>query len=182
MFPKIKSCTIHELQNLKEKQSDPLMESLIDAGSSIKYMIVADTLNVEIKISPNDLKQISTFGRDSLAINYLEEYASKINAHMPDIDDNGEGLLKVKYDAKNNKLVWYCLTTCNKSQAGDAYNKTFYGLRKSYTDRTDAIVDAIVESDGKTEFIYQNSKGETVFSFVITGKEISNTRDAGAEK
>ena len=104
----------------------------------------------------------------------MEEYEQKINIHMPDINSSGEGMLKVKYDCDDNILIWYCLTTCDESQADEAYSQTLVSLRETYRNRTDAVVDAIVESNGRTQFVYQNSRGKSVFSFVITGKDISN--------
>lgn len=174
MFPKIKSNLIHELQDVIEKESDPLIMSLIEAGTSINYVVTADTINFKIRISPDDLKRKSTHSKEILAKNYLKEYEKKINSQMPDIDNSGEGMLKVKYDVDDNNLIWYCLTTCDESQADDAYHQTLLNLRETYRNRTDAVVDAIVESKGKTQFIYQSSKGKVVFSFTITGKDISN--------
>ena len=174
MFPKIKSNLIHELQDVVEKKSDPFILSLIEAGTSINYVVTADTINFKIRISPKELKSKPTLSKEAIAKEYLKEYEQKINAHMPDIDSSGEGMLKVKYDADDNNLIWYSLTTCDESQADDAYHQTLLNLRETYRSRTDAVVDAIVESNGKTQFIYQNSKGKVVFSFAITGKEISN--------
>ena len=72
MFPKIKSNLIHELQDVVEKKSDSLIMSLIDAGSSINFIIKVDTINFEINISTDDLKRKTTLSKEILAKEYLK--------------------------------------------------------------------------------------------------------------
>ncbi len=181
MILKIKLQIIRELLNVIVKRSDPLITALYDAKSTFKYKFTADkTLNCEIEITHEDLKRFSMQRENSidkdyviLCKDYLKEYVRKINSHMPDINNDGEGAIKVEYDVENNILIWYNLTMSDQNQADEAYNHTLIGLKETYFERTDAVVDAIVETNGKMKFIYLDSKGKEVFSYTITGRDIS---------
>ena len=76
MFPQIKSNLIHELQDVIEKESDPLIMSLIEAGTSINYVVTSDTINFKLRISPDDLKRKSTHSKENLAKKYLKDEES----------------------------------------------------------------------------------------------------------